>query len=347
MTVDVRRLDAIEPLVRDAISEKKLPGAVVLVGRGDRVLYQKAIGNRALVPGAEPMTLDTVFDLGVAHQSRGDDDQRDDARRAGAYPAERPGVLLHPRLRALRQGRHHHPSPAHARLGAPARRRPCGRVDGPRHGDRAGRRRGAHVAARRALRLQRHQLLSTRGHRPARERAAPRSVRARAHLRAARDEGHFVQSAGVAGAADRADRELHALRLAVSGSRDDHAARGRARSDRAPDGRSGGPRGPLQHGRGSGHLLPHVARRRRVSERANPVTPRGRKNDERRLARSRNEHAGPRMGYRLRVLVEPRRAAADWLLRTHGFHRHVALDRPIDGHVRGFPVEPGPPRWKR
>ena len=63
VTVDVRRLDAIEPLVRDAIEEKKLPGAVVLVGRGDRVLYQKAIGNRALVPAAEPMTLDTVFDL--------------------------------------------------------------------------------------------------------------------------------------------------------------------------------------------------------------------------------------------------------------------------------------------
>ena len=28
-----------------------------------RVLYQKAIGNRALVPAAEAMTLDTMFDL--------------------------------------------------------------------------------------------------------------------------------------------------------------------------------------------------------------------------------------------------------------------------------------------
>ena len=63
VTVDVRRLEAIEPLVREAIAEKKLPGAVVLVGRGDRILYQKAIGNRALVPAAEPMTLDTIFDL--------------------------------------------------------------------------------------------------------------------------------------------------------------------------------------------------------------------------------------------------------------------------------------------
>ena len=43
---DDRKLDAIEPLVRQAIADKKLPGAVVLVGRGDRTLYQKAIGNR-------------------------------------------------------------------------------------------------------------------------------------------------------------------------------------------------------------------------------------------------------------------------------------------------------------
>jgi uncharacterized protein YbbC (DUF1343 family)/CubicO group peptidase (beta-lactamase class C family) len=61
--VDANRLDAIEPLVRAAIAEKKLPGAVVLVGRGDRVLYHKAFGNRALVPSSEPMTLDTVFDV--------------------------------------------------------------------------------------------------------------------------------------------------------------------------------------------------------------------------------------------------------------------------------------------
>ena len=60
---DLRKLDAIEPLVTQAIDDKKLPGAVVLIGRGDRVLYQKAIGNRAVAPAVEPMTLDTVFDL--------------------------------------------------------------------------------------------------------------------------------------------------------------------------------------------------------------------------------------------------------------------------------------------
>ena len=61
--IDVKRLDAIEPIVLEAIEEKKLPGAVVLVGHRDRIVYQKAFGNRALVPAVEPMTLDTIFDL--------------------------------------------------------------------------------------------------------------------------------------------------------------------------------------------------------------------------------------------------------------------------------------------
>jgi uncharacterized protein YbbC (DUF1343 family)/CubicO group peptidase (beta-lactamase class C family) len=60
---DLRKLDAIEPLVVQAIAEKKLPGAVVLVGRGSRTLYQKAIGNRAVVPSVEPMTANTIFDI--------------------------------------------------------------------------------------------------------------------------------------------------------------------------------------------------------------------------------------------------------------------------------------------
>jgi uncharacterized protein YbbC (DUF1343 family)/CubicO group peptidase (beta-lactamase class C family) len=62
-SADLQNLELIEPLVQQAITEKKLPGAVILIGRGERTLYQKAIGNRALVPAVEPMTLDTIFDL--------------------------------------------------------------------------------------------------------------------------------------------------------------------------------------------------------------------------------------------------------------------------------------------
>ncbi|MGH9371146.1 MAG: serine hydrolase domain-containing protein, partial [Vicinamibacterales bacterium] len=61
--VDPGKLDAIEALVREDIARKRLAGAVVLVGVGDEIVYQKAIGDRALVPSPEPMTLDTIFDL--------------------------------------------------------------------------------------------------------------------------------------------------------------------------------------------------------------------------------------------------------------------------------------------
>lgn len=61
--IDVSRLDAIPPLVEQAIADKKLPGAVVLVGRGDRVVYEKAIGRRAVEPAVEAMTTDTIFDV--------------------------------------------------------------------------------------------------------------------------------------------------------------------------------------------------------------------------------------------------------------------------------------------
>ena len=61
--LDVRKFEQIETLVREEIGQKRLPGAVVLIGVGDRIVYQKAIGNRSLVPSAEPMTLDTIFDV--------------------------------------------------------------------------------------------------------------------------------------------------------------------------------------------------------------------------------------------------------------------------------------------
>jgi CubicO group peptidase (beta-lactamase class C family) len=61
--LDEVRLGRIEELVTEAVKAKGLPGAVVMVGRGGRVLYLKAFGNRALEPKIEPMTIDTVFDL--------------------------------------------------------------------------------------------------------------------------------------------------------------------------------------------------------------------------------------------------------------------------------------------
>jgi len=60
---DLARLSRIDITIADAIAAHQLPGAVVVVGRGDTVVLRKAYGQRALVPAAEPMTLDTVFDI--------------------------------------------------------------------------------------------------------------------------------------------------------------------------------------------------------------------------------------------------------------------------------------------
>ncbi|HKB12424.1 MAG TPA: serine hydrolase [Vicinamibacterales bacterium] len=53
----------IAALVDAAIARHELPGAVVLVGRGDRILYHHAFGRRAIAPAPEAMTEDTIFDL--------------------------------------------------------------------------------------------------------------------------------------------------------------------------------------------------------------------------------------------------------------------------------------------
>jgi uncharacterized protein YbbC (DUF1343 family)/CubicO group peptidase (beta-lactamase class C family) len=57
------RLAAIDAAVEESISRGELPGAVVLVGSRDRVVFRKAYGSRAILPAREPMTVDTVFDV--------------------------------------------------------------------------------------------------------------------------------------------------------------------------------------------------------------------------------------------------------------------------------------------
>ncbi len=54
---------AIDDTLAQAIAQKRLPGAVLIVGHNGQIVYRKAYGDRALVPQTEPMTLDTVFDL--------------------------------------------------------------------------------------------------------------------------------------------------------------------------------------------------------------------------------------------------------------------------------------------
>ncbi|MEP6769609.1 MAG: exo-beta-N-acetylmuramidase NamZ domain-containing protein [Acidobacteriota bacterium] len=62
-TMDPARLARIESAVSEAIAAHELAGAVVLVEHRGRVAYRQAFGDRALQPGREAMTADTIFDI--------------------------------------------------------------------------------------------------------------------------------------------------------------------------------------------------------------------------------------------------------------------------------------------
>ena len=114
--LDVRKFEAIEALVRDEIGQKRLPGR----RRPDRRRrpHRLSEGDRQPGAGAVGRADDARHDLRrrLADQGRGDDDERDDADRAGQAAPDRSRGDVHSRVRALRQGRHHHPPPADARV---------------------------------------------------------------------------------------------------------------------------------------------------------------------------------------------------------------------------------------
>lgn len=56
-------LPAVDAVIQHAISEREIPGAVLIVGHDGQVVYRKAYGARALEPRHEAMTLDSVFDV--------------------------------------------------------------------------------------------------------------------------------------------------------------------------------------------------------------------------------------------------------------------------------------------
>jgi CubicO group peptidase (beta-lactamase class C family) len=53
----------IADIVQREISSGHIPGAVVVIGQGHEIVYRRAFGWRMNRPQAEPMTVDTVFDL--------------------------------------------------------------------------------------------------------------------------------------------------------------------------------------------------------------------------------------------------------------------------------------------
>ncbi|HYA24175.1 MAG TPA: serine hydrolase [Terriglobales bacterium] len=53
----------LDKIIEEAIQNREIPGAVLLVSHDGVVVYRKALGNRSLEPRREPMTLDTIFDI--------------------------------------------------------------------------------------------------------------------------------------------------------------------------------------------------------------------------------------------------------------------------------------------
>lgn len=57
------QLAGLDPLMETAIREGKTPGAVVLIGNREEIIYSRAFGFRSLEPAKVPMSEDTIFDL--------------------------------------------------------------------------------------------------------------------------------------------------------------------------------------------------------------------------------------------------------------------------------------------
>ena len=57
------KLALIDGVVEEAVAEKDIPGAVVLVQRENKIVYLKAFGNKQVEPSVVPMTTNTMFDL--------------------------------------------------------------------------------------------------------------------------------------------------------------------------------------------------------------------------------------------------------------------------------------------
>ncbi|MDQ5844206.1 MAG: beta-lactamase family protein, partial [Acidobacteriota bacterium] len=63
VSVSARHLTQMDDVINKAIAERRLPGAVVLVGRNGRIAWRKAYGSRAVEPSREAMTMNTIFDV--------------------------------------------------------------------------------------------------------------------------------------------------------------------------------------------------------------------------------------------------------------------------------------------
>ena len=52
----------LDRILEDSVKAGTIPGAVLLIGRGDVILHEAAYGSKRLIPNREPMNVDTIFD---------------------------------------------------------------------------------------------------------------------------------------------------------------------------------------------------------------------------------------------------------------------------------------------
>lgn len=60
---DTEIFKSVDKIIQEAVDKNDTPGAVLIVGKDNMIVYEKAYGNRRLRPHIEPMTADTIFDL--------------------------------------------------------------------------------------------------------------------------------------------------------------------------------------------------------------------------------------------------------------------------------------------
>jgi CubicO group peptidase (beta-lactamase class C family) len=63
VSVSLEHLARMDAVIAASIAKRELPGAVVLVSRKGKVVWNKAYGARVVEPAPERMTTDTIFDL--------------------------------------------------------------------------------------------------------------------------------------------------------------------------------------------------------------------------------------------------------------------------------------------
>jgi len=71
MGMDSRRLSGVDEIINNSIKAGEIPGAVLAVVRGDKMVYLKSYGNKSVYPKTEPMTDNVMFDLASVSKPMG------------------------------------------------------------------------------------------------------------------------------------------------------------------------------------------------------------------------------------------------------------------------------------